>query len=137
VKQQQGRRRPNGETDMSPKDQNAFTYDELISCAKGEMFGPGNPQLPLPPMLMCDRITRIDDTDGAFGKGQIDAEFDIHPDLWFFPCHFDGDPVMPGCLGMDALWQLVGFFSGLVRRPWARARAIGWRGEIHRPDFAN
>lgn len=97
---------------MSPKDQNAFTYDELISCAKGEMFGPGNPQLPLPPMLMCDRITRIDDTGGAFGKGQIDAEFDIHPDLWFFPCHFDGDPVMPGCLGMDALWQLVGFFLG-------------------------
>jgi len=78
---------------MQPKQQNSFTYDELISCAKGQMFGPGNPQLPMPPMLMCDRITNIDDTGGAFGKGQI-------------------DPVMPGCLGMDALWQLVGFFLG-------------------------
>ena len=97
---------------MSSKDQSSFTYDELISCAKGQMFGPGNPQLPLPPMLMCDRITRIDDNGGEFGKGQIDAEFDLNPDLWFFPCHFDGDPVMPGCLGMDALWQLVGFFLG-------------------------
>ena len=97
---------------MQPKQQNSFTYDELISCAKGEMFGPGNPQLPLPPMLMCDRITHIDDTGGAFGKGLIEAELDIHPDLWFFPCHFEGDPVMPGCLGMDALWQLVGFFLG-------------------------
>ena len=97
---------------MQPKQQNSFTYDELIRCAKGEMFGPGNPQLPLPPMLMCDRITHIDDTGGAFGKGLIEAELDIHPDLWFFPCHFEGDPVMPGCLGMDALWQLVGFFLG-------------------------
>ena len=100
------------EPTMQPKQQNSFTYDELISCAKGQMFGPGNPQLPMPPMLMCDRITNIDDTGGAFGKGQIDAELDIHPDLWFFPCHFEGDPVMPGCLGMDALWQLVGFFLG-------------------------
>ena len=99
-------------TDMQPKQQNSFTYDELISCAKGEMFGPGNPQLPLPPMLMCDRITHIDDSGGAFGKGLIEAELDIQPDLWFFPCHFEGDPVMPGCLGMDALWQLVGFFLG-------------------------
>ena len=98
--------------DMQPKQQNSFTYDELISCAKGEMFGQGNPQLPLPPMLMCDRITHIDDTGGAFGKGLIEAELDIQPDLWFFPCHFEGDPVMPGCLGMDALWQLVGFFLG-------------------------
>ena len=97
---------------MQPKQQNSFIYDELICCAKGEMFGPGNPQLPLPPMLMCDRITHIDDTGGAFGKGLIEAELDIHPDLWFFPCHFEGDPVMPGCLGMDALWQLVGFFLG-------------------------
>ena len=97
---------------MSPKDQSSFNYDELINCAKGQMFGPGNPQLPLPPMLMCDRITRIDDNGGEFGKGQIDAEFDFNPDLWFFPCHFEGDPVMPGCLGMDALWQLVGFFLG-------------------------
>jgi 3-hydroxyacyl-[acyl-carrier protein] dehydratase/trans-2-decenoyl-[acyl-carrier protein] isomerase len=93
----------NKEVKMSPKDQSSFTYDELISCAKGQMFGPGNPQLPLPPMLMCDRITRIDDNGGEFGKGQIDAEFDLNPDLWFFPCHFEGDPVMPGCLGMDGL----------------------------------
>ena len=97
---------------MQPKHQNSFTYDELISCAKGEMFGLGNPQLPLPPMLMCDRITHIDDHGGESGKGVIEAELDIHPDLWFFPCHFEGDPVMPGCLGMDALWQLVGFFLG-------------------------
>ena len=97
---------------MSAKQQNAYSYDELISCAKGEMFGPGNPQLPMPPMLMCDRITKINDTGGSAGKGEIVAEFDIHPDLWFFPCHFEGDPVMPGCLGMDALWQLVGFFLG-------------------------
>ena len=97
---------------MSPNEQSSFTYDELISCAKSQMFGPGNPQLPLPPMLMCDRITHIDATGGASGKGQIDAELDLKPDLWFFPCHFEGDPVMPGCLGMDALWQLVGFFLG-------------------------
>ena len=97
---------------MQPKQQNSFNYEELISCAKGEMFGLGNPQLPLPPMLMCDRITHIDDQGGEFGKGLIEAELDIHPDLWFFPCHFQGDPVMPGCLGMDALWQLVGFFLG-------------------------
>ena len=97
---------------MQPKQQDSFTYDELISCAKGKMFGPGNPQLPLPPMLMCDRITHINDFGGAFDKGLIEAELDIHPDLWFFPCHFEGDPVMPGCLGMDALWQLVGFFLG-------------------------
>lgn len=97
---------------MQPKQQNSFNYEELISCAKGEMFGLGNPQLPLPPMLMCDRITHIDAQGGEFGKGLIEAELDIHPDLWFFPCHFQGDPVMPGCLGMDALWQLVGFFLG-------------------------
>jgi 3-hydroxyacyl-[acyl-carrier protein] dehydratase/trans-2-decenoyl-[acyl-carrier protein] isomerase len=99
---------------MAPRDQNKFAYDELISCAKGEMFGPGNPQLPLPPMLMCDRITNIQEVGGLFDKGEIDAGFDLNPDLWFFPCHFDGDPVMPGCLGMDALWQLVGFFLGWV-----------------------
>ena len=99
---------------MSPMQQNAFSYDDLIRCAKGEMFGPGNPQLPLPPMLMCDRIAHISDTGGPHEKGEIKAEFDIKPDLWFFPCHFEGDPVMPGCLGMDALWQLVGFFLGWV-----------------------
>jgi 3-hydroxyacyl-[acyl-carrier protein] dehydratase/trans-2-decenoyl-[acyl-carrier protein] isomerase len=92
--------------------QNSFDYNDLISCAKGKMFGPGNPQLPLPPMLMCDRITNILDSGGPHDKGIIRAELDINPDLWFFPCHFEGDPVMPGCLGMDALWQLVGFFLG-------------------------
>ena len=97
---------------MPPLQQNAFSYDDLITCAKGELFGPGNPQLPLPPMLMCDRITDINDSGGAHGKGQIVSEFDLNPDLWFFPCHFEGDPVMPGCLGMDDLWQLVGFFLG-------------------------
>ena len=102
---------------MAPRDQNKFTYDELISCAKGEMFGPGNPQLPLPPMLMCDRITNIQEAGGLFDKGEIDAEFDLNPDLWFFPCHFDGDPVMPGCLGMDALWQLVGFSKSWTSPP--------------------
>ena len=97
---------------MSLTHKNAFSYDELIDCAKGKLFGPGNPQLPLPPMLMTDRITSITETGGAYDKGYIEAELDIHPDLWFFPCHFEGDPVMPGCLGMDALWQLVGFFLG-------------------------
>ena len=97
---------------MSLIHKKAFTYDELISCAKGELFGPGNPQLPLPPMLMTDRITSITETGGQFDKGYIEAELDIYPDLWFFPCHFEGDPVMPGCLGMDGLWQLVGFHLG-------------------------
>ena len=97
---------------MSLIHKNAFTYDELISCAKGELFGRGNPQLPLPPMLMTDRITSITETGGQFDKGYIEAELDIYPDLWFFPCHFEGDPVMPGCLGMDGLWQLVGFHLG-------------------------
>ena len=109
---------------MPPKQQNSFTYDELISCAKGEMFGPGNPQLPLPPMLMCDRITHINDTGGAFGKGQVSAELDIRPDLWFFGCHFESDPVMPGCLGVDALWQLGGFFLAWLGEP-GKGRALG------------
>ena len=102
----------------------SFTLEDLLRCARGEMFGPGNPQLPLPPMLMFDRITKISDVGGTDGKGEIEAEFDIHPDLWFFQCHFQGDPVMPGCLGLDALWQLVGFFLG-----WAggkgKGRALG------------
>jgi 3-hydroxyacyl-[acyl-carrier protein] dehydratase/trans-2-decenoyl-[acyl-carrier protein] isomerase len=91
---------------------NQYAYDDLISCAEGEMFGPGNPQLPMPPMLMMDRITEINDDGGTEGKGEVVAEFDITPDKWFFNCHFVGDPVMPGCLGMDGLWQLVGFFLG-------------------------
>jgi 3-hydroxyacyl-[acyl-carrier protein] dehydratase/trans-2-decenoyl-[acyl-carrier protein] isomerase len=89
-----------------------FDYDDLIKCAQGQLFGPGNAQLPMPPMLMFDRITQINDDGGANGKGQVEAEFDIKPDLWFFKCHFQGDPVMPGCLGMDALWQLLGFSLG-------------------------
>lgn len=90
----------------------SFSYEDLISCGKGEMFGPGNAQLPLPPMLMFDRITRISAEGGEHGKGEIIAELDVKPDLWFFDCHFKGDPVMPGCLGLDALWQLTGFFLG-------------------------
>ncbi|MFV0333518.1 MAG: 3-hydroxyacyl-[acyl-carrier-protein] dehydratase FabA [Tropicimonas sp.] len=95
--------------------QTYFDKEDLLACARGEMFGPGNAQLPLPPMLMADRITDISDDGGEFGKGHIDAEFDITPDLWFFPCHFPGNPVMPGCLGLDGLWQLTGF-------------GLGWRG---------
>jgi len=97
---------------MSLQEKNSFDYDDLINCAKGKMFGPGNPQLPMPPMLMCDRINHIDNHSGPYGKGQINAELNLKPDLWFFDCHFVDDPVMPGCLGMDALWQLVGFFLG-------------------------
>jgi 3-hydroxyacyl-[acyl-carrier protein] dehydratase/trans-2-decenoyl-[acyl-carrier protein] isomerase len=98
--------------------------DGLLACARGEMFGPGNPQLPLPPMLMVDRVTDISADRGAHGKGHVVAEFDIRPDLWFFECHFVGDPVMPGCLGVDALWQLTGFNLGW-RGMKGRGRALG------------
>jgi 3-hydroxyacyl-[acyl-carrier protein] dehydratase / trans-2-decenoyl-[acyl-carrier protein] isomerase len=91
-----------------------YSFEELMSCARGEMFGPGNAQLPSPPMLLFDRITKITDEGGAHGKGYIEAEFDINPSLWFFDCHFIGDPVMPGSLGLDALWQLVGFYLGWI-----------------------
>lgn len=97
---------------MSLVDKNSFTFEEIIECAKGKMFGKGNPQLPMPPMLMFDRIVKITQDGGKYDKGYIEAEFDINPDLWFFGCHFEGDPVMPGCLGLDSLWQLVGFFLG-------------------------
>jgi 3-hydroxyacyl-[acyl-carrier protein] dehydratase/trans-2-decenoyl-[acyl-carrier protein] isomerase len=103
---------------------NSFTYDELISCGNGELFGPGNAKLPLPPMLMFDRITEINDAGGAFNKGIIKAELDIKDDLWFFDCHFKGDPVMPGCLGLDAMWQLVGFYLGWLGTP-GKGRALG------------
>jgi 3-hydroxyacyl-[acyl-carrier protein] dehydratase/trans-2-decenoyl-[acyl-carrier protein] isomerase len=101
-----------------------FDKDDLLACARGEMFGPGNAQLPAPPMLMFDRIKLITDHGGNHGKGHIEAELDVRPDLWFFQCHFLGDPVMPGCLGLDALWQLVGFFLGWSGGP-GRGRALG------------
>ena len=103
---------------------NSFNYDELIDCANGELFGPGNAKLPSPPMLMFDRITEIDENKGAFGKGLMKAELDIKDDLWFFDCHFKEDPVMPGCLGLDAMWQLVGFYLGWLGNP-GRGRALG------------
>ncbi|MBK5934432.1 3-hydroxydecanoyl-[acyl-carrier-protein] dehydratase [Rhodovulum imhoffii] len=102
----------------------SFDKDGLLKCARGELFGPGNPQLPEPPMLMMDRVTEISADAGEFGKGHVVAEFDIHPDLWFFKCHFPGDPVMPGCLGLDALWQLTGFNLGW-RGMLGRGRALG------------
>jgi len=104
--------------------QSAYSRDELLKCGYGEMFGPGNAQLPLPNMLMMDRITRISDQGGSYGKGEIIAELDIRPDLWFFGCHFPGDPVMPGCLGLDAMWQIVGFFLAWLGNP-GRGRALG------------
>jgi 3-hydroxyacyl-[acyl-carrier protein] dehydratase/trans-2-decenoyl-[acyl-carrier protein] isomerase len=92
--------------------QSRFEYEDLLACGRGELFGPGNAQLPLPPMLMFDRISEISEEGGEHGKGLIRAELAIRPDLWFFACHFKGDPVMPGCLGLDALWQMLGFFLG-------------------------
>ena len=104
--------------------QNSFTKEELLSCSTGELFGPGNSQLPAPNMLMMDRIVEIHETGGTHDKGYIVAELDITPDLWFFACHFPGDPVMPGCLGLDAMWQLVGFFLGWSGGP-GKGRALG------------
>jgi 3-hydroxyacyl-[acyl-carrier protein] dehydratase/trans-2-decenoyl-[acyl-carrier protein] isomerase len=104
--------------------QASFTREQLLECGEGRMFGMENGKLPLPPMLMMDRITHISDDGGAFGKGRIEAEFDIDPSLWFFQCHFRGDPVMPGCLGLDAMWQLVGFFLVWKQNP-GRGRALG------------
>lgn len=102
----------------------SYTYDELIACGEGKLFGPANAQLPLPNMLMMDRITMITETGGQYGKGEITAELDVNPGLWFFDCHFKGDPVMPGCLGLDAMWQLVGFFLGWSSLP-GKGRALG------------
>jgi len=106
----------------------SLSKEDLLRCGRGEMFGLGNPQLPLPPMLMFDRITHISEEGGLFDKGEIRAELDVTPDLWFFDCHFQGDPVMPGCLGLDAMWQLIGFYLG-----WSggegRGRALG-SGEV-------
>ena len=102
----------------------SFDRDDLLKCARGELFGPGNAQLPEPPMLMMDRITEITMDGGQFGKGHVVAELDITPDLWFFECHFPGDPVMPGCLGLDAMWQIVGYWLGWSGSP-GKGRALG------------
>ena len=113
---------------MNMTGMSAYEKEELIACGLGNLFGPGNAQLPLDNMLMVDRITRISSEGGEYGKGEIVAELDIKPDLWFFDCHFRNDPVMPGCLGLDAMWQLVGFFLGWRGNP-GRGRALG-AGEI-------
>ena len=102
----------------------SLDHAQLLACASGEMFGPGNARLPAPPMLMFDRITHIATDGGEYGKGELRAELDIRPDLWFFGCHFEGDPVMPGCLGLDAMWQLAGFFLPWLGEP-GRGRALG------------
>ncbi|WP_435214330.1 3-hydroxyacyl-[acyl-carrier-protein] dehydratase FabA [Luminiphilus sp. nBUS_16] len=104
--------------------QPAYTKEELVACGMGDLFGPGNAQLPIDQMLMIDRIAHISSEGGEYNRGQIIAELDIHPDLWFFDCHFPGDPVMPGCLGLDAMWQLVGFFLGWRGNP-GKGRALG------------
>ena len=103
---------------------NSYSYDELIDCGNGKLFGEGNAKLPLPPMLMFDRISEISKEQGEYKKGLIKAELDIKDDLWFFGCHFKGDPVMPGCLGLDAMWQLVGFYLGWTGEP-GKGRALG------------
>ncbi|RUO25701.1 3-hydroxyacyl-[acyl-carrier-protein] dehydratase FabA [Aliidiomarina minuta] len=104
--------------------QSSYTKEELLACSRGEMFGPGNSQLPAPNMLMMDRVTEMNEDGGDYGKGYVEAELDISPDLWFFDCHFPGDPVMPGCLGLDAMWQLLGFFLACSGGP-GRGRALG------------
>lgn len=106
------------------KNPSSYDYEALLASGRGELFGAGNAQLPAPPMLMFDRITRISDDGGAHGKGYVEAELDIHPDLWFFQCHFIGDPVMPGCLGLDAMWQLVGFYLAWIGGG-GKGRALG------------
>ena len=115
------------------KRQSSYNYDELIACGQGKIFGVGNAQLPLPPMLMVDRILKITDDTGRYGKGEIIAELDINPKLWFFDCHFHNDPVMPGCLGLDAMWQLLGFFlgwKGFKGKGRARGGEIKFNGSI-------
>lgn len=104
--------------------QASYSYEELLKCGRGELFGPGNAQLPLPPMLMFDRISAISAEGGKYDKGFIEAQLEVKPDLWFFECHFQGDPVMPGCLGLDALWQMLGFYLGWTGAP-GRGRALG------------
>lgn len=120
--------------DRSLVDQHTFTREELLKCGYGKLFGPGRAHLPVDEMLMMDRITDIQEVGGKYGKGRILAELDIHPDLWFFECHFPGDPVMPGCLGLDALWQLLGFWLAW-KGNWGVGRALGcdkvaFRGQV-------
>ena len=103
---------------------NSYNYNELIDCGKGKLFGEGNAKLPLPPMLMFDRITEINQNSGEFKRGLVKAELDVKDNLWFFDCHFKDDPVMPGCLGLDAMWQLVGFYLGWIGNP-GKGRALG------------
>jgi len=119
-----------GQTGTRPSatGKSSYTYEELLDCGHARLFGPGNAQLPLPPMLMFDRIININNNGGENGKGEIIAELDVKPDLWFFECHFENDPVMPGCLGLDAMWQLVGFYLGWAGSP-GRGRALG-AGEV-------
>ncbi len=105
---------------MTHIQKSAYSYEDILECGHGRLFGHGNARLPLPPMLMFDRITQVRAEGGAHGKGTIEAELDVRPDLWFFACHFEGDPVMPGCLGLDALWQLLGFYLG-----WTGAKGSG------------
>ena len=112
------------QSDTASRRKSSYTLDELLECGHARMFGSGNAQLPLPPMLMFDKINHISDTGGEHNKGQIIAELEVKPDLWFFDCHFEGDPVMPGCLGLDAMWQLVGFYLGWAGSP-GRGRALG------------
>jgi 3-hydroxyacyl-[acyl-carrier protein] dehydratase/trans-2-decenoyl-[acyl-carrier protein] isomerase len=115
----------NSSTNLSQMNKkNRYTYEELIDCANGKLFGPGNAKLPSPPMLMFDRITDIQNEKGKFSKGLVEAELDINEKMWFFDCHFKEDPVMPGCLGLDAMWQLVGFYLGWVGEP-GKGRALG------------
>ena len=107
---------------------NSYSYEDLLDCGHGKLFGPKNARLPLPPMLMFDRITHISSEGGRYGKGEIIAEMDVRDDLWFFDCHFETDPVMPGCLGLDAMWQLIGFYLGWSGGP-GRGRALS-AGEV-------
>ena len=109
-----------------------FSYEDLLSCGRGELFGAGNAQLPLPPLLMFDKITEITDNGGPAGKGCVRAELEVKPELWFFGCHFKNDPVMPGCLGLDSLWQMLGFYLGWLGLP-GRGRALGV-GEVKFSD---
>jgi len=122
------------ESPSRQQNQSSYSQEDLLKCGRGELFGPGNAQLPLPPMLMFDRISHIGSAGGLHDKGLIVAELDIHPDLWFFGCHFLNDPVMPGCLGLDAMWQMVGFYLGWMGGP-GRGRALGvgevkFRGQV-------